>query len=96
MVDSLVKTSRQRTVTLSEGLNTLGVDVNGSNSAQESSSDEGSDDSSDGSMANKPGTSRTVAQHEVFRVHKVPEEVFEQGHVIDRKIYTEHIQNKRD
>ena len=34
-----------------------------------------------------------MAQHVVSRVHTAPEEVFEQGHVIDRKISTQQTQN---
>ena len=42
---------------------------------------------------NEPSTSKKMAQHVVSRVHIAPEEVFEQGHVIDRKISTQQTQN---
>lgn len=64
----------------------LNLDNNSSNSAQESSSDKEPDDSSDDFSANKPSTRKTTAQHQVFHVHTVLEEVSEQGHVLNKKI----------
>ena len=72
----------------SEGFTILGFDNNGSNSAQESSPNEKSNDSSDDLSANKQNTSQKMAQNVVFRVEMAPEEVFERGHVIDRKLST--------
>ena len=39
--------------------------------------------------ANKPSTSQKRAQNVMFHVHMAPEEAFEQGHVINRKIFTQ-------
>ena len=55
----------------------LGMDVNGSHSAHESSSDKESNDPSDNVLANEPSTSKAMAQHVVFHVHKLRKEVFE-------------------
>ena len=64
-------------------MNILCLDANGSNSAQESSSDKESNDSSDDFSATESSTSKTMAQYKAFYVQKVPEEVFEQGHIFD-------------
>ena len=61
----------------------LGFDNNGSNSALESSPDRESNDSGDDFSANKPTTSKTVAQNVVFHVHMAPDKACEQGHMID-------------
>ena len=84
---------RKRTVTFSEGLNVLGFDDNGSNSAQESSPDQQSDDSSDDFLANELRTSKKMAQRMVSHVRMAPEDLLEQGHLINRKILTQQIQN---
>ena len=61
----------------------LGLDAAGTNSAQEASSDEESNDFSDDFLAHKLSTSETIAQHKVFHIYKVSEEVYEQDKVID-------------
>ena len=74
-------------------MTTLGFDNNGSNSAQESSPSEESNDSSGDFSANKPSTSKKMAQNIARCVHMASEEAFEQGHMIDRKISTKQTQN---
>ena len=74
----------------------LGFDINGSNSTQESSPNEESNDSADDFLANKPSTSKKMAQNVVFRIHMAPEEAFEQGHAIDPKISTFQTQNEHN
>ena len=64
----------------SEDLNMLCIDANSSDRGQESGSDRNSTDFSVDFSANEPSTSKTVAQHMVFYVHKVLEEVLEQSH----------------
>ena len=68
-----------------EGLNLLGFDNNGSNIVQESSPTKEFNDSSDDFSANKPSTSKEMAQNVVFYVHMVLKDVFEQGCMIDQK-----------
>ena len=64
----------------SERLTLLGFDNNSSNSAQESSPYEESNDSSnDLFLANKPSTSKEMAQNVAFLVHMAPEEALNQG-----------------
>ena len=70
----------------SEGLNMLGFEDNRSKSAQESSANEEFNDSSDALSANQPSTSKKMAQHVVSHEHIAPEEVFQQGHMINRNI----------
>ena len=36
-----------------------------------------------------------MAEHEVFHVHRIPEEVFKQDHVFDEKIQTQRTQKIR-
>ena len=84
---------RKKPVTFSEGLNILGFDDNPSNSAKESSPNEKSNDSSEGVSAHESSTSKKIAQHVVSRVYMAPDEVFEQDHVIDRKLSTHQTQN---
>ena len=76
-----------------KGLTMLGFANNGSNSAQESSPNRESNDSSDDFSADKPSTSNKMAENVVFHVHMAPEEVFEQGHVVNQKTATQQIQN---
>ena len=64
-----------------EGLNLPGFDNNGSNIVQESSPTKEFNDSSDDFSANKPNTSKKMAQNIVFCVHIAPGEAFEQGHM---------------
>ena len=68
-----------------EGLNVLGYNDNGSNSAQESSPNKDSNGSSDHVSANELSTGKEMAHHVVSCVHTAQEEVFKQGHMIDRK-----------
>ena len=80
---------RKRTIMFSEGLTTLGFDNNSSNSAQESSPNQDSYDSSDDFSANKWSTSKKMARNIVFQVHMGPNDVFDQGHVINQNISTQ-------
>ena len=77
----------------SEGLTMLSFDDNGGNNTLESNPNEEYIDSSHDISANKPNTSKKMVQNVVSRVHMAQEEVFEQGHVIDRKISTQQTQN---
>ena len=65
-------------------LTIVGFDNNDSSSTQESSPNEEYNDSSDDFSANKPSTSKEMAQNVVFYVHMVLEDVFEQGCMIDQ------------
>ena len=78
---------RKRILTSSEGFDILGFDDPGSNNTQESSPNQEPFDSSDDFSTNKlsTGKKKKKAQHVVSRVHMVPEEMFEQDHVIDQK-----------
>ena len=71
----------------------VGFDNNGSDSGLKSSPNEESCDSSDDFSANTSSTRKRTAQNAVFHVHMALEEVFEQGHVIGRKISIKQIQN---
>ena len=62
-----------------------GFDNNSSSSTQESSPNKEFNDSSDDFSANKPSTSKEMAQNVVFYVHMVLKDVFEQGCMIDQK-----------
>ena len=77
---------RKQTVTFSSGLNILGFVDNRSNSAQESSANEDSNDSNNDFSANELSASKKMAQHVVSHEHIAPEEVFQQGHMINRNI----------
>ena len=66
----------------------LGFDHKGSNNAEESSPNKELNGSSVDFSANKPSTSKKMAQNVVFHVHVAPGEVFEQGHTSDQKIST--------
>ena len=59
-----------------EDLTMLCFDSNGSNSIQESSPNKESNVSSDDFSANKPSSSKKMAQNVMFHVHMAPEEVF--------------------
>ena len=61
---------------LSEVLTMLGFDSNSSNSAQGSSHTKISNESSDDFSANKPSSSKKMAQNVMFHVHMAPEEAF--------------------
>ena len=63
----------------------LGFDYNGGNSAQESSPNKESNGSGDDFSANKPSTSKKMAQNVVFQFHMAPEEASKQGHMINQK-----------
>ena len=76
-----------------EGLTVLDFDNNSSNSAQGSSHTKISNESSDDFSANKPSSSKKMAQNVMFHVHMAPEEAFEQGHVTDQKISIQQTQN---
>ena len=71
----------------------LGLNADGSDSTQESSSGKESYVTSDDFLANEPNTSKAAAPHKVFHVHGIPEQVWEQGHVIVRKISSQQTQN---
>ena len=71
----------------------LGLNADGSDSTQGSSAGKESNVTSDDFLANEPNTSKAVAQHKVFRVHRIPEQVWEQGHVIIQKISSQQTQN---
>ena len=66
----------KRTVMYLEGLTVLDFDNNSSNSAQGSSHTKISNESSDDFSANKPSSSKKMAQNVMFHVHMAPEEVF--------------------
>lgn len=83
-------------MTILEGLNILGFDDNCSNSAEESSANEEAYDSSDYFSANESSTSKKMAQYVVSQVHKAPEEVCEQSHMIDKKISNQQTQNRHN
>ena len=74
----------------SEGSTVRGFDDNGSNGAQVSSPNKESIDSSDDFQKIK---SQKMSQKVVFRVYMAPQESFEQGHWIDRKITTKQTRN---
>ena len=75
------------------GMTLPGFDNNSSSSTQESSPNKEFNDSSDDFSANKRSTSKEMAQDVVFCVHMALEETFEQGHIIDRKTFTQQTQN---
>ena len=84
------------TVMFSEGVNMLGLDDNGSNSAQESGPEKECYDSSDDCSASKPSISKKMAQHVGIRVCLAPDKALEQGHMIDRKMSTQRTQSLYD
>ena len=65
----------------------LGLDINGSDNIQKSSSNEQANDSCNHFSANEPSTRQWLNTHEMFHVYQVPKEVFNQGHMYDLKIY---------
>ena len=71
----------------------LCFDDNSSNNVQDLSPNKESNYSSNEFSANEPSTSKKMAHHVVDRVHIAPEKVFEQGHVINKKISTQKTQN---
>ena len=77
-------TWRKRTYVFGS-LTIVGFDNNDSSSTQESRPNEEYNDSSDDFSANKPSTSKEMAQNVVFYVHMVLKDVFEQGCMIDQK-----------
>ena len=77
----------------SERLNILKFDDNRSRNAQKACFNEESSDSSNDFSANDLSTNKKMAQYVVSQVPIVPEEVFKQSLVIDRKISIQVTQN---